>query len=339
MFKKILFSLMLCTLFISCGKSFQKDDYGCFMNYDDAVSYATSKKLPVLVIFTSDGDDDASSSLVSQVIKSAAFASEILPAYSVYHADFSGDFFAKTNVADNATAKEVELANLYTNIIQTNYQYAMLFGVDTMPAVFLCTKEGYVITAIDDEDSYESVQSFKAMLSEYSQDLADFNEMVAQTKKGNAMAKVEAIDAIYRTNNPQYKSFLAPLAQQVIELDKNNKSGLLGKYIVSNADAQALSAYSKGDVETAVKYYLEAADSEFVKAEDKQECVYTAAYLVAYSGSEDYEGILVYLKAAYEIAPESAKANAIQEAINYFELIVDNADDLSALEDSQAMVE
>ena len=57
--------------------------------------------------------------------------------------------------------------------------------------------------------------------------------------------------------------------------------------------------------------------------EDKQECFYTAAYLAAYSGSEDYEGILAYLKTAYEIAPESAKASAIQEAITYFETLIE----------------
>ena len=60
------------------------------------------------------------------------------------------------------------------------------------------------------------------------------------------------------------------------------------------------------------------------RSEDKQECFYTAAYLSAYSGSEDYQGILTYLQTAYDLAPSSDKASAIKEAIDYFQLIIDN---------------
>ena len=70
--------------------------------------------------------------------------------------------------------------------------------------------------------------------------------------------------------------------------------------------------------------YLAAANNEFVKAEDKQQCFYTAAYLSAYSGSEDYRGILTYLQTAYDLAPSSEKAAAIKEGIDYFTLILEN---------------
>ena len=61
---------------------------------------------------------------------------------------------------------------------------------------------------------------------------------------------------------------------------------------LAQAQAQAMFSYSQGDVEEAVKQYLTAANNEFLKDEEKQECFYTAAYLVTASGSTDYEGII-----------------------------------------------
>ena len=37
-------------------------------------------------------------------------------------------------------------------IMQKNYQLAILLSVSQMPAAFLCTKEGYVVTAIEGVD-------------------------------------------------------------------------------------------------------------------------------------------------------------------------------------------
>ena len=112
--------------------------------------------------------------------------------------------------------------------------------------------------------------------------------------------------------------FTLPLLKYALELDPENKSGLTGRMAFAQGEIEALFAYSQGDVETAVTKYLKAADNQYVKAEEKQECLYTAAYLVAYSGSEDYETILSLFQTAYEIAPNSTRAESIQKAIDYF---------------------
>ena len=45
---------------------------------------------------------------------------------------------------------------------------------------------------------------------------------------------------------------------------------------------------------------------------------------------DDYEGIISYLKTAYELAPESSKAQAIQDAITYFETVLEKTGQRSA---------
>ena len=304
--KKLVLILSICALLLSCGNKALKDDCGCFVDYDEALTAAGKDNEPLLIILTQDGENISVSSK-----------------YTVFHADFSQNAHQKMTAPDEATSDQQQLANTYTTIMQKNYQLAILLGVSQMPAAFLCTKEGYVVAEISGAD-YTDKTSFENKINSFNSELERFNKLVAQTKKGSAIDKVEAIDGIFMATDQTYRTFLLLLVQKAIELDKTNETGLIGKFILAQAQAQAMVYYSQGDVETAVRKYLEAADNNFVKPEDKQECFYTAAYLVAYSGSEDYKGILSYLQTAYDIAPESSKAKAINEAIEYFKTIVEN---------------
>ena len=314
----ILLTILLCSIFFTaCGQKAIKDEHGCFVNYEDALKYSKKKKLPLLVFFTSDDANDLSS-VTQSAVKN----------YAVLHADFSQSTYQKTVVSENATAKDQELANTYTNILQNNYQLALLFSIESTPAVFLCTKDGYVVAPVESDDSFESVESFEKALNDCKAELEMFDQLVADSQKGSVADKVAAIDTLYMATSPSYRTFLVELIKKVPQLDKKNETGLCGRYIVAAAESEAIVAYSQGDVVTAIKKYLQAAENDFVEPEEKQECFYTAAYLSAYSGSDDYDGILTYLQTAYNIAPESAKAEAIKQAIEYFNTIVQNQSEI-----------
>ena len=315
----LLTTILITSLFISCGPKPLTDDCGCFMDYDQTISYSSKKHKPVLVFFSSEGDDDANTKLVNSVIKNPSFGSEIASKYAVLHVDFSQQAFQKTLAPDDATQEQQELANIYTNILQNNYQLAVLFNISQMPGVFLCTSQGYVVSRLDADNNITSYEDLKSRLDSNQARLKTFNSLVAATKKGSAVSKVEAVDSLYNATESDYRSFTLPLLKYALELDPENKSGLTGRMAFAQGEIEALFAYSQGDVETAVTKYLKAADNQYVKAEEKQECLFKAAYLVAYSESDDYEGILYYLQTAYDIAPESSKAPAIKEAIEYFE--------------------
>ena len=317
--KKLMFALSLCALLISCGAKPLTDDCGCFMDYDQTITYASKKNKPILVFFTSEGDDDESTLLVSSVLKSTSFKQQISSKYAVLHIDFSQKAFQKTVAPENATADQQELANTYTNIMQNNYQLAVLFNIGQMPGVYLCTPQGYVVGRLDKENPITTYDSFEQELASKQDDLRRFKSLYAATQKGSDISRVEAVDGLYIATDPDFRSFLLPLLKYALKLDPENNSGIAGKLIFAQSEIEALFAFSQGDVETAVKQYLVAADNDFVKAEEKQECFFKAAYLVAYSESDDYEGILSYLETAYNLAPESSKAPAIKTAMEYFE--------------------
>ncbi len=321
----LLTTILFTSLFISCGAKPLKDDCGCFIDYDQAIEYSSKKNKALLVFFTSEGDNDKNNQLVNSIIKAPSFAGEIASKYAVLHVDFSQDIFQKTLAPDNATQEEQDLANVYTNVLQNNYQLAVLFNISQMPGIFLCTPQGYVVCRLDADKEISSYDDLKNQLLAKEPDLNKFKSLVSETKKGSAIKKVEAVDNLYNATDSDYRTFMLPLLNYALELDPDNNSGITGKLIFARAEIEALFAYSQGDVENAVTKYLIAADNKYVKAEEKQECLFKAAYLVAYSESDDYEGILSYLQTAYDIAPESSKAPAIKEAIEYFEARVKTA--------------
>lgn len=325
-FVKIISIIFFCATIISCGSQALKDDCGCFMEYDEAVAYAQKKNLPILVFFTSEGDDDYSNQLVNMVMKTSAFAENIGKNYVIYHADFSQNVFSKTVVSDNPTKEEQETADLYYYIIQQNYQYSLLFDASTTPCAFLCTKDGYVVSAIEIDEKNLNTAGFAATLKNYDEQLKKFNDMVAATKIGSAQKKVEAIDTLYMATEETYRRFLLNLVKKVPQLDKNNKSGLCSKYIVGAAEAEALSYFAQGDLQNTILTFLKAADNPQVRAVDKQECFYTAASLLAASGANNYKDILSLLQSAYQFDTTSANAASIQKSIDYFTQLIEQSE-------------
>ena len=91
---------------------------------EDAFSDAKKKNQNVLVIVTSNGDDELSASFVDNVINDANFKSEVSSKYTVLHMDFSEATFKKTVVNPDDDKKVQEKAEKFANLMQVNAKYA-----------------------------------------------------------------------------------------------------------------------------------------------------------------------------------------------------------------------
>ena len=125
--KKIIYTLSLFfvmgLLFTGCSKN-SADEKGIFYSMEDAFSAAEKKNQNVLVIVTSNGDDELSASFVDNVINDVNFTSEISSKYTVLHMDFSEATFKKTVVNPDDDKKVQEKAEKFANIMQENAKYA-----------------------------------------------------------------------------------------------------------------------------------------------------------------------------------------------------------------------
>lgn len=293
--KKIFFlAVIFSLLFLSgCGKK-QLDENGCFTDAEAALKFAQRKNKDLLLFVTMEEDDSATLSILKEMAADSSFVVTRL------------DFSQKTY---EASVSNEELANQ----IQKNTRFASMLNVSQTPSVYILSKESYVLSYFVYEADSVSPADFKSLLEEQTASLDNMRALIQGTKKGKALDKVRAIDELYEATVPEYRVFLAELIESVIKLDKNNKSGLLGKYIYAAADVKAAIAINQGKVSEAVKSYVEAAENPQLEAELKQQSYYIAAYLCSMTGSAEKSIIVDYLQKAIEAAPESKEVASIQK--------------------------
>ena len=336
--KKISFLLLiilsLLVLLTGCSKKAMTDETGFFLDLDDAEKYAKKNNQDILIIITSDGDDYISEDFIDDVLTSKAFAETIAKKYSIFHFDFSQKSYEKTVAAENATKEEQEQAAKYAELMQTGYQFASLLDCQYTPAIFLMTKERYVISEIEYEDEILDVKAFEELLSGYDKKAEQMHQKLEATQKGTNLERVAAIDSLYKETPENYKPFLLDLAKTIPDLDKNNESGLCSPYIVVAAESKAISLFTKGDIVGAVQAYVSACDNKYINPEERQECYYMAAYLLGSTGADDYELIVSYLNLALNACPESSKNEYIKNAIAYYTQQVESSKNAQAASDS-----
>ncbi len=295
--KKIFFlAVIFSLLFLSgCGKK-QLDENGCFTDAEAALKYAERKNRDVLLFVTMEDNDSATVSILKEMASSADSS------FVLARLDFSQKTY-------EASVSNEELANQ----IQKNTRFASMLNVSQTPSVYILSKESYVLTTFVYEADSISPADFKSLLEEQTASLDKMRALIQGTKKGKALDKVRAIDELYEATVPEHRVFLAELIESVIKLDKNNESGLLGKYIYAAADVKAAIAINQGKVNEAVKSYVEAAENPQLEAELKQQSYYIAAYLCSMTGSAEKSVIVDYLQKAIEAAPESKEVASIQK--------------------------
>lgn len=320
--KKLSFLLLLIVSLLvflaGCSKKSLTDETGFFMDLDDAEKYAKKNNQDILVIITSDGDDYISEDFINEVLKTPAFAETIAKKYSIFHFDFSQKSYEKTVPPENATKEEQERAAKYADLMQTGYQFASLLDCQYTPAIFLMTKERYVISEVEYEDEILDVKAFEELLSGYDEKAAQMHQKLETTQKGTNLERVAAIDSLYKETPENYKPFLLDLAKTIPDLDKDDESGLCSPYIVVAAESKAISLFTKGDIVGAVQAYVSACDNKHIKPEERQECYYMAAYLLGSTGANDYELIVSYLNLALNACPDGSKNEYIKNAIAYY---------------------
>lgn len=309
-----LFTIIASLFIISCGKA-KTDANGCYYDFDDAVSFANKKNQDVMVIITVEGDDEDSTDFMEKVVRDANFKKEVASKYAVVCMDFSQKTFAEAKAdeaADDAAKKVAEQKNA---ILEKNTKYATMLDAKEVPVIYIFSKEKYLIKGFFYDDENRSIQGFEETLAEQTSIIDDMHKMIYQTKIGNAEEKVKAIDALWEATNPSFRMFLYDLINSVKKIDPNNTSGLLGKYMYEAASTKSDMALLEGNIEEAVQAFLDAAEESDISADDRQQAMYTAAYICSMTGFKDDAVVIEYLEKAIQIAPESDDAPRIRRVI------------------------
>ena len=313
---KILNAALVTALFAAAPLSASGRE-GFHDGLDSALAAAKKSDKDLLIFITQEGEDKLSTSFMDSVCSQDIFG-KITASYEPVYMDFSQASFEKTVVHENDADQEQKKANDAAEIMQKNSRFAALINPEFTPAVYLFTREGYFVSHLvlkGDEDG----QGFLKALSDDEVKLNALRQMIEKTKTGKPLEKVSAIDEIFEATQPEYRFFIINLVNEAISLDKKNKSGKMGKYLITRTEYDAMIAFYDNNAAGAVNAYVNAAKEKFLTAEEKQQAYYMAALvMVKSSGPESLPMIITYLEKSLSAAPDSANAGQIKENLDYF---------------------
>ena len=309
-----LFAILTALILISCSTP-AADSSGCLSNINEAFTNAQKKNKDLLVIVTRNGDDAQSQNFIDTIIRNENFKKDFSSQYSVVRMDFSQSSYQATVAPEDANETAKKNAEKRAQTMQDNTRFATLLNVSVTPMLYIFTKEGYLVTSIYYDTSDKTYEGFKEIFTEKKTALDTMHQMITETRKGSAEDKMKAIDSLFESTAPENRIFLSDLLYSAKKIDPQDKSGLLGKHLNNAIDAKAQKSLALGDVKTAVTTYLSAEAEASILPEDKQQSIYTAAYLASVSNLEENTVVLEYLQKAIDIAPESDEVPAIKRVM------------------------
>lgn len=273
-------------------------------NLTDGKIAAQQADKKIVLFFSADDQDQLSQILKDNLLNKSEFLADITNDYVLVNLDFSNDLYEKSLEDETLSAT-----------LEANMKLATVYGVQMSPMFFLLTKEGYPIVPLFYDDTLKTTEDFRSEFETNADDIAAFEEAYAKTTEGSNEEKVQAIDALFELVDPRQTYLFTPLAQQVLTLDPKNKTGLVGKYVLAVADAQATDAAMNNDPQAMVDVFAEAAKNKYLNADEKQQAYYYAGYFLAGSGSPDYDLIKEYVQKSYDAAPTSERAPQIAQLL------------------------
>ena len=310
--------LTLSSMLSSCKKNYLNAD-GSFCSVDAAKQNAKKKNQDILLIITTGTDDLMSELFIKNVLTTDVFKNSITKKYTVLHMDFSEDSYQRTVVNPEADKKTQKVNEEYSQMMFKNAKIASQLNVTATPAVFLFTQEMYYISKVIFEEDLSNAAQLEVLLNKYEQKIETVHEKVSASKKGSSEERIKAIDELYEMTDPAYKVFLSELYDVVIDLDKNDKTGLLSKYLVAHANSLSTSYFMEGKIDEAVNELLEICKNKYLSQEDRQQSYYMAAYLYAMSGDTNLERMSDLLQKSIDASPQFQSVNAIVNFKDYID--------------------
>lgn len=328
-FFRSVFGALVVLSFFSCsnGKKW-------YTNFDEASAKAKKSGKNIFLLFSGDDWDNTSADFKTNVLQTEEFAKEIGKKYILLNLDFSQNEYEKTEVEENATEEEKNAAQEIAARYLEKEKLVLEYHVQQYPAIFITTPEGYYIDSINYDASFTDFASFQGKFNDHQGLIDKANGLTQTIKKAKGKDKALAIDAFYEATPTDYQPLLVPMFKEVLSLDEENETGLLGKYELAQAYIQSFDVANEGNVEGAVTVITSVADNPalHLDKDQKQMAYYTGAYILSLSGSHDFDKILDLLQKAYDASPNGIHAKDVQTAKGYTENLVKIMEEYSSSE-------
>lgn len=310
-----LFALSILALaFLSgCSKKIQKDDYGIYSDFDSALSAAKKSGKKLLLFFTKMEDGGFNEKILNDVLHASDYNEVFGNEFETCLIDFSRERFSKKSENFDEARNDRDMNT------------AVIYGLETAPAVMILTKQGYVITNITYLPA-DNPQELSKIIELDRKSIDDMDKLLAEIDAAKGLDRVAKIDELFEQTKANYRYQLRALSDEVIKLDKKNQSGLVGKHLLARASTKAMECYLRRQPDKAVECYLEPLKSKFLSVEEKQRSYFAAAYITGKNDMsvENSKKIIEYLNAAIDLDPKSELAERCRFLLDRQEKILAN---------------
>lgn len=312
-FTKIITSVILASTLMlsSCGK---KDLWNS--NFEEAKSIAEKKNKNIFLVFSGEDWDNNSAALKSNILNTKEFKKEIAPNYVLAIIELSQSEFAKTAIDDTATEEQKKEAERIIAEYEVKERILQDYYVDSFPSIYIVSSEGYVLANIPYSETMTSTADLKANIESQKELIDTMSDAISTVRKSSGTEKAVALDALYNMTVEDYRAILTPAVAEIPTLDPENTTGLAGKYELINGYADAVEKIMRdNDIDGAVSVLTDICNSSRISNQEKQEALYTAAFMMARCGSQDYDKMTELLEKAISLEPESNMAQEIEATI------------------------
>lgn len=310
--KPIIGALAIAVFFTGCSVSAKAGKNGWYVDYDAAKKEAQKKNKNLLIFFSVVDNDEESRTLKEKVFDTKEFVSALSKRFILVNLDFSASLSGDGEDQSEKGKKEAE--ELQRKIDYMGY-IASLYNVDSIPSVFLATKEGYCAAKIETSDEDAALEAYIKLIESKTDDLDKINTLADAVRAASGVEKVRAIDALSEATDDTRRLLLADLFRTISSLDPNDETGLAGKYILLTAVSDASTFYMQRDFAPAIQALASAAEDERLSASERQQAYYYAGELLTTTGSTDYKAVFDYFQKSYDADPESEYAPRIAEML------------------------
>jgi thioredoxin-related protein len=284
-------------------------------NFDEAKQLAEKNNKRIFLLFSADETDEASAELRKNVFDTKELQ-KALKEYVLVNLDFSESRYTAADVAEDADEETKATAEAMYGLLMADMDVAQKYSLQGLPTAYLLTKEGYVLAGIQIAPEITTVTQFITLLDEQKEQIDAINALLSRIdSSADVIDKALAINDLYEATEVQYRPLLADFFKKVPELDPDNTSGILGKFLLQAAYVSAMDFFAIGDLDSAIGEFLTISENPTLSQDEKQEALFSAAYFMAQSGYGSIDTVLGYLADALATSPDSENAPVIAEII------------------------
>jgi thioredoxin-related protein len=271
-------------------------------DYETARETAALEGKNIFLLISSDAGGTDGAQLRKNVFDTPALLGGLTGNFVPVNLDFSEARFD----AAEGSAEETQL--------MADLDVADKYSVETTPAAYLLTKEGYVIDTVAIDGTVTTGRELLSRVDARKSRVKEFAALLTAAETAAGLDKVRAIDALYEATQGEYRDILADVFRAVPALDPVNITGLVGKYLLQIAFIDAMKDFGAGNNAAGFSKFRTVAADPLLSPEEKQDAwLYLGIF--TYQFTNNVADTVSYFRQAIAADPQSEQVPNIEQLI------------------------